>query len=87
MPLKTGRRSSIKWDLKLGWTDEFMAASCSGAHILCGRYYNRHWMHYAEFDCRHGLDHEQNGKNDERQLNFYLTFITPIPGFPATIAT
>ena len=45
MSLKTGRRSSVKWDLKLGWMDEFMAASCGGAHILCSRYYNGIGMH------------------------------------------
>jgi hypothetical protein len=40
-------------------------------------------MHYAEFDCRHGLDHEQNGtSNDERPLNFDVTFITPNSWFP-----
>jgi hypothetical protein len=34
MAPNTGRRISIKWDLKFGWIGELMAASCAAGALI-----------------------------------------------------
>ena len=61
-PCRSSRAENFgKVGFEVGLADEFMAAFRGGAHILCSRYYNGIGMHYAGFDHRRHLKHEQNG--------------------------